>query len=155
MLNADIARGGVMISTWRSDADTLVSKLTLHQAGAGDKGNYSCSLAGDLAGLGRARVRVHILDYELPVAVHSGGGGVHTSVLARLWARVRVHILDYELPVAVHSGGGSVHTRVRAGWMLCMADCWTVIIFTNLFCSWLPSVRMISQQGFAISGQAL
>ena len=76
------------IQTWRLDQDTLLSNLTLHRAGPGDKGhpchvsslfssssspgNYTCSLPGELSSLGEHTVRVHILDYELPVAVHSG-----------------------------------------------------------------------------------
>ena len=102
--------------TWRLDEDTVLSNLTLHRAGPGDKGfrhhhyhhliniiqhqhhnhqqqyddhlfiddwrsinpwkspsgNYTCSLPGELSSLGEHTVRVHILDYELPVAVHSG-----------------------------------------------------------------------------------
>ena len=75
VLNTDVDRGGVMINTWRTDQDTLVSNLTLHRAGPGDKGNYTCSLPGDLEVLGEHAVRVHILDYELPVAVHSEATG--------------------------------------------------------------------------------
>ena len=83
VLNTDVDRGGVMINTWRTDQDTLISNLTLHRAGPGDKGNYTCSLPGDLEVLGEHTVRVHILDYELPVAVHSGGVG-HEAQLVLL-----------------------------------------------------------------------
>ena len=81
VLNTDVDRGGVMINTWRTDQDTLISNLTLHRAGPGDKGNYTCSLPGDLEVLGEHTVRVHILDYELPVAVHSGGAGHETQLV--------------------------------------------------------------------------
>jgi len=77
VLNEDVKRGGVLIQTWRLDEDTLLSNLTLHRAGPGDKGNYTCSLPGELSALGDHTVRVHILDYELPVAVHSGFGERH------------------------------------------------------------------------------
>ena len=84
ILNDNVDRGGVLISTWRGDRDTVLSNLTLHKATSADKGNFSCSLGGALAILGQATVMVHILDYELPVAVHSGCGkemGQSLSVL--------------------------------------------------------------------------
>jgi hypothetical protein len=80
VLNGDVARGGVRIQTWRLDHDTLLSNLTLHRAGSRDEGNYSCSLPGGLAELGQHTVRVHILDHEQPVAVHSGSARLAASL---------------------------------------------------------------------------
>ncbi len=84
VLNGDVARGGVRIQTWRLDPDTLLSNLTLHRAGPRDEGNYSCSLPGGLAELGQHTVRVHILDHEQPVAVHSGAARLTVTLLLLL-----------------------------------------------------------------------
>ena len=55
MVGLDTGRGGILISTWRPDNQpgSLLSNLTLNLATQGDKGNYSCSLPGPAAALGR------------------------------------------------------------------------------------------------------
>ena len=54
------------------DPGTKVILVMFHHCFHLPSGNYTCSLPGELSSLGEHTVRVHILDYELPVAVHSG-----------------------------------------------------------------------------------
>ena len=75
VLNEDTVRGGIMISTWRLDRDTLMSNLTLYKAGPMDKGNYTCSLPNKLAMLGNHTVSVHILNKTMTEPVHGGSEG--------------------------------------------------------------------------------
>ena len=75
VLNEDTARGGIMISTWSLDRDTLTSNLTLYKAGPMDKGNYTCSLPNKLAMLGNHTVSVHILNKTMTEPVHGGSEG--------------------------------------------------------------------------------
>ena len=57
--------------SWTRGQRSSSSSLSLFSSSS-SPGNYTCSLPGELSSLGEHTVRVHILDYELPVAVHSG-----------------------------------------------------------------------------------
>ena len=70
VLNQDIRRGGIMISSYELDKDLLISNLTLHKAGPSDKGIYTCSLPNDLASLGNHSVTIHILSRAMTEPVH-------------------------------------------------------------------------------------
>ena len=66
ILNEDTVRGGIEIQSWRLNENIVISNLTLHNAGARDQGNYTCSLPHKLAVLGNFSVSVHILEHGLP-----------------------------------------------------------------------------------------
>ena len=76
ILNEDTVRGGILISTWWLDRDTLISNLTLYKAGPMDKGNYTCSLPHKLAMLGNHTVSVHILNKTMTEPVQGGSKAV-------------------------------------------------------------------------------
>jgi len=86
-LNTELARGGVMISSWREEEGELVSHLEMVGISPRDIGNYTCSLPGDLATLASATVRLHIVSELQEPVINRAGGGRRGHVIAILYSR--------------------------------------------------------------------
>ena len=94
ILNEDTVRGGILISTWWLDRDTLISNLTLYKAGPMDKGNYTCSLPHKLAMLGNHTVSVHILNKTMTEPVHGGSERGREGMMVMVVCSVVVMMLS-------------------------------------------------------------
>ena len=82
ILNDDTVRGGIEIQSWQLNKNIVIMNLTLHNVGACDQGNYSCSLPHKLAVLRNFSVSVHILEHGLPrLTVQSKPPSVTTTFI--------------------------------------------------------------------------
>jgi hypothetical protein len=104
-LNTDLARGGVMISSWREGEGELISHLEMVGISPRDIGNYTCSLPGDLATMASATVRLHIVsELQEPVINRACGGWGHCiQILLRWKATVCVVFLCTLLSVVLQT----------------------------------------------------